>query len=122
MWQRPASGTGAAHDRWLPSPCAAVDVTRGCQRPSFGKGQTSSGSSGRSAQPHQTCRPEHRHSARQVRRPSSSRLQSTKPPNRMDWLHSGQAGTSSVMRSTLMSHNSQPRWRVCWLSGTRTPR
>lgn len=50
--------------------------------------------------PHQTCRPTHPHSVRQVR-PSSSRSESTKPPDFMGCPHSGQAGAALVMRRTL---------------------
>ncbi len=87
---------------------ALLEFNVGCQRKSSGTGQGSKGSSGRSAQFHQICRPLHLHSVRQVRRPSSSRPQRTKPPDFMGWLHSGQAGASSVMPRTLTERPLRP--------------
>jgi hypothetical protein len=85
-----------------------ISGTAACQRNSFGTGQASKASSGRSAQPHQTCRPAHLHSDRQARRPSSSRLDSTKPPDSMGWPQSGQAGASLLMRRTLRERPLHP--------------
>jgi len=85
-----------------------VGVSVGCHRNSSGTGQTSSGSVGRSAHCHQACRPAHRHRERQILRPSSSRLDSTGPPDFKGWLHSGQDGASSVMRRTLIERPLRP--------------
>ena len=62
-------------------PSGLVDVSVGCQRNRSGAGQISNGSSGRSAHRHQVCRPAHRHRERQTLRPSSSRLDRTRPPD-----------------------------------------
>ncbi|CAL9315252.1 hypothetical protein SUDANB51_02866 [Streptomyces sp. enrichment culture] len=98
----------AVQDRSCVPPSGLVDVSVGCQRNSSGTGQTSSGSAGRSAHCHQVCRPAHRHRERQILRPSSSRLDSTRPPDFKVWLHSGQAGASSVMRRTLTERPLRP--------------
>lgn len=85
-----------------------VDVRVGCQRKSFGTGQISNGSSGRSAHRHHVCRSAHRHNARQVRRPSSSRFERTRPPDSIGRWHSGQAGASLVMERTLTERPLRP--------------
>lgn len=80
MWLRFTASMGAGRGCRLSPLSVVVDVNVGCQRNSSATGQTSKGSSGRSAQLHQTCRPAHFHSDRQVRRPSPSRSERTKPP------------------------------------------
>lgn len=82
---------------------------RCCQRNSPGAGHTSSGSSGRSAQPHQTCQLAHFHNDRHIRRPSSSRSERTKPPDFMGWPHSGHVGPALVMRGTLTRDRFAPK-------------
>lgn len=98
---RSGSAQTAAYNRSMPQLFVVVDVSVGCHRNNCGRGQISRGSPGRSAQFHQTCRLAHLHSDRQVRRPSSSCLQSTRPPDFKGWLHSGHAGVSLVMHRTL---------------------
>lgn len=109
LWEfdlRPPTGPSTAgptdaQGRCRTPPSGLVDVSVGCHRNSFGTGQTSIGSSGRSAHCHHVCRSAHRHNARQVRRPSSSRLESTRPPDSKGRRHSGQAGAALVMGRTL---------------------
>lgn len=66
-----------------------------------GIGQRSRGASGWSAQCHQRCRPGHRHRARHVRLPSSSRSIRAQPPNFIGWSHSGQMGGPPDMAWTI---------------------
>ncbi|MEV8558213.1 hypothetical protein AB0478_17505 [Streptomyces sp. NPDC051917] len=87
-WSRFMASTGAARDCRLLPLAMVVDVNVGCHLYGPGIEQTSNGSSGRSAQPHQACRPAHFHNHRQIRRPSSSRSERTKPPDFMGRPHS----------------------------------
>lgn len=104
----------AVHGRRLSPPSVLSTVTVGSQRNSPGTGQISNGSSGRSAQLHQTCLSAHLHSDRQVRRPSSLRSESTRPPDSMGRQHSGQAGASLGMGRTLTSHGWTRTWSGPW--------
>ncbi len=74
-----------------------------CQRNSCGHGQISKGSLGASTHFHQTCRLAHAHSDRHIRRPSSSRRASTRPPGLMGRPHSGHSRKPLVMRPILIS-------------------
>lgn len=76
---------------------AGVDVRRGCQLSNrSGCGQGSSGSRGRSAHFHQTCRFEQPQTMRQVRRSSSSRRHRTKAPASNGLSQAGQIGIESI--------------------------
>jgi hypothetical protein len=95
--------TGGGGDCCGTPPLTTVDLSAGCQRNRSGAGQDSRGSSGRSAQPHHTCRLGQLHRDRQARWPAASRLESTRPPDSMGCVHPGQARVSSVICRSLLA-------------------